>query len=186
MAQLYRKSALERMSSPEQLDQAMQVTSPLSWLALIAVTVMILITVIWSIVGKIPVTVTAKGIISSPSSTNAVFAPESGTVDAMLVSVGSTIDVGTPVMNYRSGNGEVRTVYSDQYGVVASLLVEERDKDGKTVEVKRGEQLIRLSPRIDARQVVVRFPDNPGMTVNTPRLRGPDPTGPSLYPPPPR
>ena len=31
---LLRKAAIEKMASPEQLDMAMRVTSPLSWLAL--------------------------------------------------------------------------------------------------------------------------------------------------------
>ena len=145
------------MSSGEQLDQAMTVTSPMSWLALLAVTGMIVIAVIWSIVGRIPVTVTAKGIISSPVSTNAVYAPEAGSVEALLVTVGNEIEVGTPIMNYRTGNGEVRTVLSNQYGIVTNLLVEARDADGKAVEVKRGEQIIRLSPILGARQLVVSY-----------------------------
>ena len=58
MAELYRKSALERISSPEQLDKALKVTSPMSWLALLALTVIVIVTLIWSIVGTIPVTVT--------------------------------------------------------------------------------------------------------------------------------
>ena len=52
MADLYRKSSLERISSPEQLDKVLRVTSPMSWLALIAITVMIVIITIWSFVGN--------------------------------------------------------------------------------------------------------------------------------------
>ena len=48
MAQLYRKSAVERISTPEQLDKALTVTSPMSWIALAAVTVVIL-----AVMGKI-------------------------------------------------------------------------------------------------------------------------------------
>ena len=74
MAELYRKSALERISSPEQLDKALKVTSPMSWLALLAVTLIVVVTVIWSIVGTIPVTVTTSGVISSAVSTCFSFA----------------------------------------------------------------------------------------------------------------
>ncbi|MBQ3011719.1 MAG: hypothetical protein IJD81_11060 [Oscillospiraceae bacterium] len=73
MADLYRKSALERISSPEQLDKALTVSSPMSWLALGAVTVLIVITLVWSIFGTIPVTVTTNGVVSSAISTNAVY-----------------------------------------------------------------------------------------------------------------
>lgn len=65
MAELYRKSVLDRISSPEQLDKALRVSSPMSWLALLGVTLIVIVTVIWSIVGTIPVTITTKGIVSS-------------------------------------------------------------------------------------------------------------------------
>ena len=35
MAELYRKSALERISSPDQLDTMLKISSPISWLALV-------------------------------------------------------------------------------------------------------------------------------------------------------
>ena len=41
MAKPFRQSALDRLASLEQLDAALTVTSPMSWLALAAVTVMI-------------------------------------------------------------------------------------------------------------------------------------------------
>ena len=78
MADLYRKSSLERISSPEQLDKVLQVTSPMSWLALIGVTIIVVVTVIWSVVGTIPVTITTKGIISSPVGSNAVYIQDMG------------------------------------------------------------------------------------------------------------
>jgi HlyD family secretion protein len=39
--QLLRKASLERLSSPEQLDMIMRVTSPLGWVALVAIGVLI-------------------------------------------------------------------------------------------------------------------------------------------------
>ena len=108
MAQLYRKSALERISSPEQLDKALTVTSPMSWAALAAVTVMIVVTIIWSIVGTIPVTVTTSGIIASPVSTNAIYCPETGTVLSVLVSPNTQISINDPVASYKTDNTHKR------------------------------------------------------------------------------
>lgn len=153
MAELYRKTALEKISSPEQLDKALTVTSPMSWLALIAVTVMIIVTIIWSIVGTIPVTVTTKGIVASPVSTNAVFAKESGKVDAVLVSPGTPLSVGTPVLQYRTGSGEVRTILSDHTGTVTDIRIQEGD------EIKSGSPVVRFSPDLptNGNQVVVCY-----------------------------
>ena len=67
MAQLYRKAALARIDSPEQLEKALVVTSPMSWLALIGITVLIAAAIVWSIYGTVSETVTAKGVISAPA-----------------------------------------------------------------------------------------------------------------------
>ncbi len=41
MSELYRKAALERISSPEQLDKVLEVSSPLSWPTLIGIAVLL-------------------------------------------------------------------------------------------------------------------------------------------------
>ncbi len=151
MAQLYRKSALEKISSPEQLDKALVVTSPMSWIALAAVSVVILITIIWSIVGTIPVTVTTTGIVASPVSTNAVFTPESGSLTAALVYPGSVIYLDDPVATYKTGNGDVKTIYSDQVGTVTEVLVKAGDA------INQGNEVIRVSPKAASSQVVVLY-----------------------------
>lgn len=151
MANIYRKSALEKISSPEQLDKALVVTSPLSWLALAAVTIMIIATIIWSVVGTIPVTVSAPGIISSPANTNAVYMQGSGKVESVLVRESAELKPGTPILTYLAVNGDVNTVYSDQYGYVESVMVKKGDS------VAQGSELVRVSPIISGSQVVVCY-----------------------------
>ena len=168
MAQLYRKSALEKISSPEQLDKALTVTSPMSWVALLAVTVVITITVIWSIIGTIPVTLTTSGIVASPVSTNAIFCPETGTIIAVRVNPNDRISVNDLIADYRTGNGEVKYIYSDQNGVVTEIVAkqntaDEKDKnssqDQKNGKVNQGDELLRISPLAGSSQVVVCYVD---------------------------
>ena len=45
---LYRKSSMERISSPEQLNDYLHVTSPAIWLALAAVLLLLISLLIWS------------------------------------------------------------------------------------------------------------------------------------------
>ena len=153
MADVYRKSALEKISSPEQLDKALTVTSPLSWIALAAVTVMIVVTIIWSIIGTIPMTVSAMGIVSSPVSTNALYTPESGRVDSVLIHRGSELSFGTPVLKYRTGDGEPHEITSDQVGVVTEIAVKQGD------EITQGSEIVRFSPLLSAggEQVIVCY-----------------------------
>ena len=151
MADLYRKSALERISSPEQLDKVLKVTSPMSWLALIGITIIVVVTVIWSVVGTIPVTITTQGIISSPVGSNAVYIQEAGTVVSVRVHAGEEIHLGDEVMTYKNASNEVVAVYSDQVGTVASLAV----KIGDTLNP--GTEIIRVTPTAQGKQIVVCY-----------------------------
>ncbi len=60
---LFRQESLERLSSPEQLDQLMQIVTPKSWLPLGALGALVLVGLIWSVVGRIPITVSGRGLI---------------------------------------------------------------------------------------------------------------------------
>lgn len=151
MADLYRKSALEKISSPEQLDKALTITSPLSWLVLIGITLIIAVTIVWSIVGTIPMSVSIRGIIASPDSTNAVYSTESGQVVSVLVRDGSEIHLGDPVLTYQDSRNEAKTLYSDQVGVVTGVMVSAGE--GMT----QGNEVIRISPTAEGPQVAVCY-----------------------------
>lgn len=151
MADLYRKSSLERMSNPEQLDKVLRVTSPMSWLALVGITLIIVVTIVWSIVGTIPETITAKGIVSSVVGSNSVYAEDAGTVVSLRVRAGDEIHLGDPVMTYRNAAGEVVVVYSDQVGTVSNLCVKKDDK------FTPGKDVIRVAPTAQAAQIVVAY-----------------------------
>ena len=55
MASIYRKTALDKISSPEQLDKTITVASPLAWLVVAAVIIMIIGTVLWACFTELPV-----------------------------------------------------------------------------------------------------------------------------------
>lgn len=151
MTDLYRKSSLERISSPEQLDKVLKVTSPMSWLALIGITIIVVVTVVWSIFGTIPVTITTSGIVSSPVGSNSVYTQEAGTVVSMRVRVGDELHLGDPVLTYKNAANEVMTIYSDQVGTVANLVVSNGD------ELTPGNEVIRVAPSAQGTQIVVCY-----------------------------
>jgi len=151
MADLYRKSALERISSPEQLDKVLKVTSPMSWLALLGITLIVAVTVVWSIVGSIPMVISTKGIISSPVGSNAVYIQEAGTVVSVRVRTGDEIHHGDPVLTYRNASNEVLSVYSNQAGTVAGLVANLDDV------LNPGSEIIRVTPNVPSSQMVVCY-----------------------------
>jgi HlyD family secretion protein len=91
---LFRKEALERASSPEELDQIMQVVSPKKWLPLVAVGSLVATGLTWSFLGRIPITVTGTGIIVYPSTVTLFQSPIAGKLRTINVRVGDYVTRG--------------------------------------------------------------------------------------------
>lgn len=60
---LFRKESLERLSSPERLDELMTIVNLKTWLPLGAIGAMLGLGLIWSLVGRIPVTTSGRGFL---------------------------------------------------------------------------------------------------------------------------
>lgn len=91
---LFRKESLERLSSPERLDQLMQVVSPRSWLPLVALGFLVGFAVIWSIYGRIPITIEGRGVLIYPSKVVPLQSKSSGQLLALNVKVGDVVKKG--------------------------------------------------------------------------------------------
>ncbi|MBD2329097.1 NHLP bacteriocin system secretion protein [Alkalinema sp. FACHB-956] len=91
---IFREEALEQANSPEQLDRLIQVTSPRRWLSLAAFAILVSSGTLWSIVAKIPTTVTGKGILIYPSTVLAAQSTTSGQILEVKVKPGETVKKG--------------------------------------------------------------------------------------------
>jgi len=91
--EIFRKVSLDRLSSPEQIDQLLNVTSARGWLALLALCGALAAGVVWSVTSFTEVTVNAQGVISQAQGLATVVALGSGTVMDIRVNVGDTIQV---------------------------------------------------------------------------------------------
>ncbi|MBV9489145.1 MAG: NHLP bacteriocin system secretion protein [Verrucomicrobia bacterium] len=60
---IFRKAAVQRLSSPEQLDYLITITSPLAWLAVWAAGAICMAIVLWGILGYVPNKVSGSGIL---------------------------------------------------------------------------------------------------------------------------
>lgn len=61
---LFRKSSLDSISSPEQLNDYIKVSNPSIWLVLAALFMLLAAVVVWSFAGNLPTTVSAQGVVS--------------------------------------------------------------------------------------------------------------------------
>lgn len=61
--ELFRKESLERLSSPERLDELMTIVNFKTWLPLGTISILLGLGLIWSLVGRIPVTTSGRGLL---------------------------------------------------------------------------------------------------------------------------
>ncbi len=94
MADLFRKSSLEKLSSPEQLDKMIVITPPSFWIALSGAGVIIIAALLWSIFGRLPVNVETQGIYVTDGGVYSVYANTAGVVEEVLAREGTEVKKG--------------------------------------------------------------------------------------------
>jgi len=94
---IFRKVALERLSSPEQLDQLMQVTNPQGWLALTGLCALLAAALLWGLFGSVPTETTGEGILLRQGGVSDLVAAGAGQVEEVQVAVGDVIEKGQVV-----------------------------------------------------------------------------------------
>jgi HlyD family secretion protein len=116
---LFRESALERLSSPEQLDQQLQVTSPKGWIALTAIWVLLVGVIAWSILGAVHTREEGHGIIVTGGGLQVVVAEGAGRLKVSVDQVVAHIDkheVRAEIDELTSQLAELETQYDEHLG----------------------------------------------------------------------
>ena len=89
--EIFRKSTLEKMTAPEDLDELLQVNSAHTWLWFSAVSVVIAGMLIWGFFGSITQKVKGFGIIKTHELPREVVTSHSGQVDSVLCKTGDMV-----------------------------------------------------------------------------------------------
>lgn len=108
MSDLYRKAALEKLSSPDQLDRLIVVTSPSFWLAILGAAFIILVALVWSIVGRLPITVNSNGIFISDEGMRTVYSDTAGVIATVEVEVGDVVETGQLVATVTDSDSQAQ------------------------------------------------------------------------------
>jgi len=95
--QLLRKASIEKLSSPEQLDMMMRVTSPMGWVAAAAIGVLIVAAIVWSVTFDMSVKVDGLGYMVRGEAVQEIQALSAGTIQAIEVQTGQVIEPGAVV-----------------------------------------------------------------------------------------
>ncbi|MBI5931782.1 MAG: hypothetical protein HY862_20905 [Chloroflexi bacterium] len=110
---LFRKVALDRLSSPEQLDQLMKITSPRAWLALIAIAILCAAGGLWAVFGSIPEEAQGNGVLVNDP-----------TVDGLEGIIYVSLSDGAQLRPGMEVEVEVSTVKAETYGYIKAVVRE--------------------------------------------------------------
>ncbi len=91
---IFRKSALDRIASLDQLDQTMTVVKPSSILALISVAIIVFVALLWGIFGSVPDTVSGTGVLVNSEYITSVKYANQGAVKNIFVNHGDMVHNG--------------------------------------------------------------------------------------------
>jgi multidrug efflux pump subunit AcrA (membrane-fusion protein) len=163
---IFRQVALERLSSPEQLDQLMQVTSPRGWLALLALVALIATAAAWSLVATVPTEAAGQGILLRGGRVLSVVSSEAGQIEELLVQAGDSVAAGQVVARVRpvapgeraAPPAELRSPYT---GRIAELAV----APGSVVAA--GSSIATLEDTTRPMEAVVYLPRDSARNVRT-------------------
>lgn len=89
----FSKSALEKLSTPEKLDQLIQVTSPRAWIALFTIAIALVTTVAWGCFGRVKTKVNTSGILLGGEVYDVVSTTQ-GQLVSLAVEVGDQVAEG--------------------------------------------------------------------------------------------
>jgi HlyD family secretion protein len=146
-SKLFRQKSLERLASPEKLDQLMQVVNPKSWLPLVTLGSLVLAGGIWSVYGKIPVTVEGKGVLIHPGKVIPLQAPLQGQLIELKIKSGEQVKKGDLIATI--GQPELRK----QLELAQNKLVQlqKQDQDLSLLQTqRRNSDLVSLSQQRQA------------------------------------
>jgi HlyD family secretion protein len=94
---VFRKVSLERLSSPEQLDQLMQVTDARGWIILAAFGIVLTTAIAWGFLGRVAHDVPCTGMLVKSGGVFEVSAQSSGRITDLAVRVGDLVTEGQVV-----------------------------------------------------------------------------------------
>ena len=95
-AGFFRKAALEKLSTPEKLDQLIKVTSPKGWIALSTVVIALTTAIAWSFFGNVKTKLNVVGVLLG-GEIHEVVATSQGQLISLHVNIGDIIKEGAVI-----------------------------------------------------------------------------------------
>jgi biotin carboxyl carrier protein len=177
---IFRKAALDRLKSPEQLHTLMRVTDPKGWLALLGCAAIIGAALVWGVLGTIQTKVAAPGILLSSQGLTELAAAGDGTISSLEVESGAEITKGQVVARIEQSDlkQQIDAMKSRIEGIVpegdAGIVTDSRSRRRERLEgdLARLQQKLRENEKVvssvEGRVVEVRARVGDRVTAGTP------------------
>lgn len=91
---IFREEAVDRLRSPDEIDQLLRVVNRRSWVPVAIVGILLGLAVLWSIVGRVPETVEGQGVLIVPHTVVPFQAEADGQVTEWLKKPGDPVEEG--------------------------------------------------------------------------------------------
>ena len=89
--QLFRKKSIEKVSSPEQLNEYIRVSNPGVWMILVAIVLLLIGVCVWGVLGHLDTTLTTVAVVENSEITVYVRESDIGQIqEGMKVTVGNS------------------------------------------------------------------------------------------------
>jgi HlyD family secretion protein len=144
--QLFRPKALERISSPDRLDQLMHVVSAKDWIPIVTLIGLFGVGVAWSVWGSVPTLVNGRGVLLRPSRIVQIQTLGGGRLESFHARIGDTVREGD--LLGRVDQPELREKIHENREFVVTLRAQDGIK--KAVE-DRQEKLQQEQDRLERR-----------------------------------
>lgn len=121
---LFSQEAIDKLRTPEKLDTLLHVTTPMSWIAVVAILLMLTGAVIWSFMGSFTVKTDGIGMLMDSGGIIAITPANSGRIHDVNVSPGKKIKKGDIIATVNNSEQITDTnVYSDYDGLIEEVTV---------------------------------------------------------------
>jgi multidrug resistance efflux pump len=115
---------------PDELDQLSALARPWTLLGVSALTIAVIVFVVWSFVGTVPRTVDASGILAQPGGLAAVGSSVSGQIDSVLVGQSAEVRIGQTVATIGPHQSAIRAPFAGRVidlQIIAGQFVRQGD-----------------------------------------------------------
>lgn len=155
-SKIFRKVSLERLGSPDRLDQLVKVTDTKAWIALLAFIGLSIVVIFWSVFGRIPTKVMGTAILIKTGGVTNVASPIAGQISDVAVIPGERVVRGQEI---------ARIQQTDFLREISNLREKTKELENQVAREKEAREEVRknlagrlhsLTIRLEARERLLK------------------------------